>query len=250
MRCVRLAVGCLLTFFLLVPFPLCAADSASGENTRILSPQSATDRNPVLNRQPPASSSTLEIAPQPSLASPSPDPALESESRTFRRADDAASLNRNYRPNQPDDGRRPYIGVELEYTTQCFLGMEEHGFEVISIAPGSPAASAGLEARKPGTPLGDLETFGSVIAFPLALFTVPRLRRSGALGMPGDLIVAVDDQRVRTEQELMRALNPLRAGDTTYFTVIRAVPGGGHRTLRITMRIDRTLDPSVPSGSP
>ena len=250
MRCVRLAVGWLLSFFLLVPLPLRAADSASRESSAILVPQAATDRASVLNRQPPAGSSTLEIAPQPSFTPPSPDPALESESRSFRQGDDVASLGRNYRPNQPDDGRRPYIGVELEYTTQCFLGMEEYGFEVLSIAPDSPAARAGLEARKPSTALGDLETFGSVIAFPLALFTVPRLRRSGALGMPGDLIVAVDDHRVRTQQELMHALDPLRAGDTTYFTVIRAFPGGGHRTLRITMRIDRTLDPAHPSRSP
>jgi S1-C subfamily serine protease len=128
--------------------------------------------------------------------------------------------------------------------------MEMHGFEVVTIAPKSPAARAGLQARKPSTPLGELKAFGSLLAFPVALFTVPRLRRSGALGMPGDLIVAVDDRRVRTEDELTRALDPLRAGDVVYLTVIRPVVGGGHQTLRIALHIDETLDPPKPTRSP
>ena len=61
--------------------------------------------------------------------------------------------------------------------------------------------------------------------------------------MPGDLIVAVDDYRVRTERELMAALDTLRAGDVVYFTVIRPVVGGGHRTLRIVVHVDSMLDP-------
>jgi S1-C subfamily serine protease len=68
--------------------------------------------------------------------------------------------------------------------------------------------------------------------------------------MPGDLIVAVDDRRVRTEEEFMRAIDPLRAGDTVYVTVIRPLVGGSHQTLRIAMHIDETLPPSAVSRNP
>ena len=237
MQRVRLAASWLLLLLLLLP-----VQSQAQSTDPALEPQSAASASmgPSLARQPDRNSSTLEIAPQPSTFQ-APREDVEAAPRAFQPSNDTAALNRGYHPNGPDDGRRPYLGVELQYTTQCFLGMEVRGFEVLSVTPDSPAARAGLRARKPGTALGDLETFGSVMAFPLALFTIPRLRRSGALGMPGDVIVAVDDRRVRTEQELMDALYPLRAGDTAYLTVIRPLVGGGHTTARITLHIDRTL---------
>ena len=117
--------------------------------------------------------------------------------------------------------------------------MEEHGFEVVNVYPNSPAARAGLHARTRSTPLGDFES--------LAIFTIPMLRRSGALGMDGDLIVAVDDRRVRTEREIAAALDRLRPGDTTYITVIRPVVGGGHRTMRVALHIDREIEVPRPN---
>ncbi|SRR5579885_1756015 len=241
----------LASWLLLLPF-LLPVQSQAQNSDRAFEPQSAASsaaaRAPA--GQAGANSSTLEIAPQPSALPAQPGRDSEAGPRAFQPSNDSASLNRAYRSNGPDDGRRPYLGVELQYTTECFLGMEVRGFEVLSVTPDSPAARAGLQARKPGTALGDLETFGSVMAFPLALFTIPHLRRSGALGMPGDVIVAVDDRRVRTEQELMDALYPLRAGDTAYLTVIRPLVGGGHTTARVALHIDRTLpalhDPASP----
>lgn len=244
MKRVRLAINWLLPLALLIPIPLHAAGPALEGSGAIIAPQSAGGGDgQVVGRQPQSGSSTLEIAPQPPTIPQPADKVAEGAQRSFKPADDVANLDPNRNSKPPDDGRLPYIGAGLEYTTQCFLGMEEHGFEVVTIDPDSPAARAGLVARKPSTPLGDLETLGSVIAFPLALVTVPRLRRSGALGMPGDLIVAVDDYRVRTERELMAALYTLRAGDVVYFTVIRPVVGGGHRTMRIVLHIDSMLDP-------
>src|SRR5262249_39569477 len=212
--------------------------------------QPADSENLRLNSQPHADAPTLELAPQPPALPASPDNSPEVAARKFEQSEDVAALNREFGKNQPDDGRRPYLGVELEYTTQCLFGMELHGFEVLSVAPNSPAAHAGLQARKPATALGNLAALGSVLAFPVGLFTVPRLRRSGALGMPGDLIVAVDDRRVRTEEEFMHAIDPLRAGDTVYVTVIRPIVGGSHQTLRIAMHIDETLPPSAVSRNP
>ena len=83
---------------------------------------------------------------------------------------------------------------------------------------------------------------GSILFPPAAVFTVPRIRRSGALGMGGDLIVAVDDRRVRSKGEFNTALHNLKPGDTTYFTVIRPIPGGSHQTLRIALHITREVD--------
>jgi hypothetical protein len=246
MHRVRLAANWLLFCFLLGPLPLYAADGTSPA----FEPQSHKADGPLLNGQPREGNSLLEVAPQPSSQLPPVSKTPDGNTPAYKPSQQVAALNRNFHPQAPDDGRRPYIGVELEYTELCYLGMEVHGFEVVTIAPDSPAAKAGLQARKNSTPMGDLATLGSVLAFPLALITVPRMRRSGALGMPGDLIVAVDDHRVRTEQELMRALDPLRAGDTTYVTVIRPVIGGGHQTVRVKMKIDRTLDPPKGSGPP
>jgi hypothetical protein len=90
--------------------------------------------------------------------------------------------------------------------------------------------------------MGDLKMLGSILFPPVALYTVPLLRRSGALGMDGDLIVAVDDQRVRSKGELLKALGNLKPGDTTYFTIIRPIPGGSHKTMRIALHIDREVD--------
>ena len=176
---------------------------------------------------------------------PRPTAARPPTERAFRqsREDEIARLNRNFHPHDPDDGHhRPYLGIDLEYTTQCYRGMEEHGLEVVNVYPNSPAARAGLVARTGSTPAGDLSALGSVLLGPVALITFPMLRKSGALGTAGDLIVAVDDMRVRNESELLTALGHVKAGDTTYITVIRPLHGGYHRTMRIAVHIDHETD--------
>ena len=120
--------------------------------------------------------------------------------------------------------------------------MEEHGFEVVSVYPNSPAARAGWSQEREAQPAGDLGALGSVLLGPVALVTFPLLRKSGALGTAGDLIVAVDDVRVRTKDEIVHALGHLKPGDTTYITVIRPLAGGYHRTMRIALHIDHETD--------
>ena len=170
--------------------------------------------------------------------------------------DEIARLNRNFHPHDPDDHHhRPYLGIDLEYTTQCYLGMEEHGFEVVNVYPNSPAARAGLVARTESTPAGDLKALGSILLLPIAPITFPLLRKSGALGTGGDLIIAVDDVRVRTPEEIRYALGHLKPGDTAYITVIRPLVGGYHRTMRIALHIDHETDAagnvlSLPATSP
>jgi len=241
MRCVGLAVRWLLSCLLLCfcyPYSSSAADQNSTVVDRaMVEQQPPDDSSHRLNRQPNPDSSTLEVAPQPHDSAPSPAASPDDAQRSYRPSDDRA-INENAEPNQSSEKPPGHLGVQVEYTSQCLLGGEINGFEVVTVWPNSPADRAGLQARKPTTRVGELETIGSLLAFPIALFTVPRLRRSGALGMPGDLIVAVNDRRVRTERELKREFDSLRAGDTVYLTIIRAVTGGGHQTLRIALRPD------------
>ncbi len=192
---------------------------------------------------------TLEVEPQPSADTP---PATINEiptARQFRQKDELAALDKNFRP-QPDGDHHPYLGASLEYSTQCYLGMEEHGFEVMSVYPGSPADKAGLQGKKPAKAIGLVGGLASSALGPLALVALPLLKRSGALGSDGDLIVAVDDKRVRNEKELTDALGHLRPGDTTYVTVIRPLPGGAHRTMRIALNLDRETIANGPAPAP
>ncbi len=196
-------------------------------------------------RQPGDSAPTLELAPQPSTGNNSPTGSDNPEQRAFRKSsEDVAALNRNFHPDDSEHAHNPYLGISVEYSTQCFLGMEEHGFEVMNVYPGSPAERAGLHARTSSTPMGDLKALGSILLLPVSVITMPLLRRSGELGEPGDLIVAVDDKRVRSKGEFLTALGHLKPGDTTYITVIRPIPGGSHRTMRIALHIDREVDAS------
>ena len=250
MRSPSVLIGwALLVVVLLSP---CAAVAADISNEQA-SPSIAEQPNDATNlhlravepgRQP-GGSTTLEVAPQPYAKVPAPDKQETVEQRAFRqsREDEIARLNRNFHPHDPDENHhRPYLGIDMEYTTQCYLGMEEHGFEVVNVYPNSPASRAGLVARTESTPAGDLKALGSVLLLPIAPIVFPMLRKSGALGTGGDLIIAVDDVRVHTPQEIRYALGHLKPGDTAYITVIRPLAGGYHRTMRIAIHIDHETD--------
>jgi hypothetical protein len=257
MRSPSFLIGWPLLVALVAPSAITAADSSNDHaspsiaaqpndpgNLRVPQGQPADSATPRVPNRQPSESTTLEVAPQPSDKVPAPDKGETAEQRAFRqsREDEIARLNRNFHPHDVEDSHRPYLGMELEYTTQCYLGTEEHGFEVVSVHPNSPASRAGLIGRTGSTPAGELKALGSVLLGPVALITFPLLRASGALGTGGDLIVAVDDVRVRTEDEIRHALYHLKPGDTTYITVIRPLAGGYHRTMRIALHIDHETD--------
>jgi hypothetical protein len=225
--------------------PSIQAQPNDAASLRIPSGQGSGGASATIPGRQPGESTTLELSPQPSDKVRAPDKSETPEQRAFRQSkeDEIARLNRNFHPHDDEDSHRPYLGLELEYTTQCYRGMEEHGFEVVSVYPDSPAARAGLVGRTGSTPAGDLGALGSVLLGPVALVTFPLLRASGALGTGGDLIVAVDDVRVRTKDEILHALGHLKPGDTTYITVIRPLDSrGNHRTMRIALHIDYETD--------
>ena len=111
---------------------------------------------------------TLEIAPQPGLAAPKPAIKEIPSDREFNPGEDTSSIDPNFRPgtengtgdldsNQDGNGNghgyhnqphaRPYLGITVQYVTKCYNGGEEHGLEVLTIDPNSPAAKAGVQAR-------------------------------------------------------------------------------------------------------
>jgi PDZ domain len=249
MRFAKILVGCWLVAPLLTPGPLLAAESALNSSSPSFASQAVGSDGKVLPGGQPGEPRTLEIAPQPSDKSQSPAVSEIPVDRAFRPHDDIAALNRNFHPRQPDGSRAPYTGMSVEYTTQCYLGMEEHGFEVMSIYPESPAAKAGLQGKTPVKAIGAVGAVASAMLGPVAMVAMPLLKRSGAMGSEGDLIVAIDDQRVRSGAEWVKALGKLRPGDTTYFTVIRPLPGGAHQTMRIAVHLDKEGETNQPPPS-
>src|SRR6266481_1936305 len=117
---------------------------------------------------------TLEIAPQP--GAPMPKPGVEEipTDRNFNPGEDDTSVEPSFRPrtetntgnseenvrtgNQPqEDFRphgRPYLGITVQYASHCYAGGEEHGLEVVTVDPSSPAAQAGLHPREDASAIG------------------------------------------------------------------------------------------------
>ncbi|HYA35812.1 MAG TPA: PDZ domain-containing protein [Candidatus Binataceae bacterium] len=188
---------------------------------------------------------TLEIAPQPGIRPPAGSTGEIPGGRGFKPGEDTASINPNYQPNGQDNsnlGRRvhPYLGISVAYRTLCYAGKEEEGLEIINIDPGSPAEQAKLHSHVGASVVGAVGTIASTMLGPLNFITEPALIKSGAMGMNGDMIVAVDDHRVRTKEEFEAEISKLKPGDTMYLTVIRPMSGGeggAHQTLKIAVKV-------------
>jgi hypothetical protein len=209
---------------------------------------------------------TLEIAPQPGLAARKPAVKEIPSDRNFNPGEDTSSIDPNFRPgtengtgdvegnvnrnlksnlnNQPH--ARPYLGITVAYVSKCYQGGEEHGLEVLTIDPNSPAAQAGLQARAGMTAIGAAVSTLSGILPGGSILASKALATSGAMGQGGDLIVAVDDKRVRDQGDLENAMARLKPGDTMYLTVIR--PDGSderapHKTIKIAVRVGAVGEP-------
>ena len=89
------------------------------------------------------------------------------------------------------------------------LGLPERGLVIGEVAPGTPAARAGLRG---GT---RTESF-----------------RGGAIRLGGDVITAVDGAPVDALEDLQAGLIDRREGDTVTLTVVRA---GESREVKVTL---------------
>jgi S1-C subfamily serine protease len=104
-----------------------------------------------------------------------------------------------------------YLGVGIETIpadTADELGAEE-GAAVVRVSPGTPAADAGLRASS-GTETIDGQPYPT----------------------GGDVITEVDGERVRDADELRRAIDAHRPGDTVELTVVR---DGEQESVEVTL---------------
>jgi len=219
---------------------------------------------------------TLEIAPQPGLMAPKPAIKEIPSDRNFNPGEDTSSIDPNFRPgtengtgdidgNQNGNGNngynyrnrphaRPYLGITVQYVSKCYNGGEEHGLEVLTIDPNSPAAHAGLQARSGMSAVGAaLSTLTGIVPGG-SLLANKALATSGAMGQGGDLIVAVDGNRVRDQSDLENAMSQLKPGDTMYLTVIRPNGTDEHThspPLQIAVKVGAVGEPianAAPAG--
>jgi S1-C subfamily serine protease len=98
--------------------------------------------------------------------------------------------------------RRPALGVRTipisaELADEIGLPVD-YGLLIIQITPGGSADQAGLHAGTERAYLGNT-----------------------AIMLGGDLIVAIDDQKVQDEEDLSQMMNNHRAGDTVKVTIYR-----------------------------
>jgi PDZ domain-containing protein len=197
---------------------------------------------------------TLEIAPQTGLTPPDKGVSEVPSEKAYKPGENAASLDRNFNPGGSDRGGKhrklPYLGISVQYTLKCYLGQEEHGLEIVNVDPNSPAWKSGLQASKPPGAAGVAAATAGALLGPLNLLVLPLMARAGQLGKDGDLIVAVDDHRVRSQLDLEDELAKLKPGDTMYLTVIRPLPGGAHKTMKIAVKVGEPGENLAAAGSP
>ncbi|MGO9265828.1 MAG: PDZ domain-containing protein [Candidatus Binataceae bacterium] len=135
-------------------------------------------------------------------------------------------------------GKLPYLGIAVQYiVSNDTPGREVHGLEVVGVDPASPAEQAGLHGRGQLTKLGASGATAGALFAPLDLVIMPLLKRAGDLGEDGDLIIAIDDNRVESESDLKNALAVLKPGDVIYLTLVRQHQGGAHETLKLPVRL-------------
>jgi hypothetical protein len=227
--------------------------------------EGAVSPPPAVGSQGGGADATLEIAPQPGIKPPKPGVEEIPGGSSFKPGEDTTSVNPNYRqgtengdsnsihPNYQSSLARhgkPYLGITVNETTKCYLGMEEHGLEILTVDPNSPAAAAGVQGSTGANALGATASTALSLVPLVGTLVTSQLAKRGDLGMAGDLIVAVDDHRVRTEQDLDDEISKLKPGDTMYLTVIRELPGGGHTTKKIEVHVGQVGQPVANAAPP
>jgi hypothetical protein len=253
MRAMKLAkIAGALALFLVCGAPIASFGQAAPDNPQLKSQEQGAAATPPAG-QGEENDSTLELAPQPGSVPMKPGVQEIPGERSFRPGEDTASIPPDLGSgdsSRPRRRGRPYLGVEVQYTMRCFLGKEERGLQIVKVDPNSPAWAAGLRGPQPATAVGASGvTLGTLIPFANPLIN-HFLEKSGSLGLDGDLIVAVDDQRVRTQDDLEEKMAQMKPGDTMYLTVIRPMPGGEHKTLKIPVKLGEWGQPLAKANTP
>jgi PDZ domain-containing protein len=139
-------------------------------------------------------------------------------------------------PGQPP----PYLGISVQrIQSRSTPGRDIEGLEIVSVDLGSPAEHAGLKGRGGMTKIGASGATAGAMLAPLDIALMPLLKKTGQLGQPGDLIVAIDDRRVTNEVDLQTALTESKPGDTIYLTVVRPGSHGAGKTIKVPVELGK-----------
>lgn len=230
---IAIAVGCFGAM------GVCTAQTGGAAQSQV-SPQT-----PALDDK---NGGVLEIAPQQPPSAPAPAaPAAAAPAPEQQNADDQGGGNndvelyRTYTDSEHARGRSgplPYLGISVHsMAVMQPNGVQQRALEVLSVDQGSPAAAAGIKGSGAPTNLGASSLTASAMLGPAQELLAPLLKKTGQLGRQGDLIVAVDDDRVGSEQELAAELARLKPGDTMWLTVLRESPKGQPRAVKVPIRL-------------
>jgi hypothetical protein len=193
----------------------------------------------------------LEIAPETPPPAPSaPPPAASPQGQHGSAAQNPQDQNsansdielyRTYTDSEHAAGKSgpmPYLGISVHSVTVTQPnGSQQEALEVLSVDKGSPAAAAGIKGSGAPTELGATSLTASALFGPAQELVAPLLQKTGQLGRQGDLIVAVDNDRVSTEQDLAGELAHLKPGDTLWLTVLRATAKGKPHAVNVPIKL-------------
>jgi len=127
---------------------------------------------------------------------------------------------------QTTDDTQTWNGVTVRCSTIGGWGGEAHGLEVVKVDPNSPLAA---ELRGP-LPASTRAATPSTFLDRLKAIPIPQAQ-------PGDLIVAINDVRVRCPTSLEEQIAKARAHDAIYLTISRWLPNDTHQTMRIPVEL-------------
>jgi hypothetical protein len=154
--------------------------------------------------------------------------------------DDIELYKASGNPDQPapNRGPLPYLGIAVHSTIVMQPnGVRQQALEVLSVDANSPAAAAGIKGSGNPTKLGASSLTASALLGPAQELLAPILQKTGQLGTQGDLIVAADDNRVGSEDELAGELARLKPGETLWLTVLRESAKGQPKAVKIPVKL-------------
>ena len=177
-------------------------------------------------------------APPPEQAVPPPDGASPGPAQDANPTGDTGGTPAPPTDNTAAAVQLPYLGLSAQYIVANDVpGKEVRGLEVVAVDPNSPAEVAGIHGRGKMTKLGATGATAGELMAPLNIIVMPLLKKAGELGDDGDLIIAIDDNRVGSDDDLKTVLQNAKPGDVLYLTVVRPHLDGQHETLKLPVKL-------------